>query len=708
VKDSVNEVVRILLVDDEPRNLDALESILDSSGCTLVRAQTADEALFAILHNDFAAIVLDIKMPGTDGLELAKLIKQRKRSEHVPILFLTAHSMDEKQVVHAYGVGGADFLSKPINPDVLRSKVAVFANLFRTTRALASAVEALNAEVAERQNAQELLRLAKEQLETRVVERTAELARANQEVRDNEERLRLALAVAQVATWEWDLTTGKMRWSADPEVVFGFPPGAFGPDSRISHAVHPDDIGVPEAALQRAASTGNFEAEYRAVRPDGSIVWIADRGRIVHDSNSNSTRILGVSVDLSKRKLAERSLRSELAERKRLEDTLRESDRRKDEFLATLAHELRNPLAPVRYSLKVLAVKDPATMEYKRAMDIVERQTQHMSRLIEELIDVNRISRNALELRKEPVELARIIAAAVETNHALIEQYGLELALAIPSEPIYLDADPVRLAQAFSNLLNNAAKYSKRAEGTGGISLTAKQEGSTAVIRVQDVGIGIDPALLAGVFEMFTQVGRSIGQSEGGLGIGLSLAKRLVEMHGGTIEALSEGIGKGSEFIVRLPVRETVRQDLSSAAHSSGPRQPLTRRRILIADDNPDVVESFEVMLRMYGHEVYTAFDGMEALEKAEQVLPDVIVLDLGMPRLNGYETARRIRERPWSREIVLIAITGWGNDNDKRRSSEAGFNVHLVKPVDATRILECLDARQTKSEKLHRTEQRF
>src|SRR6185295_2617752 len=226
-KESMDETVKILLVDDEPRNLDALESILQSTGCDLVRAQTADQALIAILQNEFAAIVLDIKMPGTNGLELAQLIKQRRRSQHVPILFLSAHSLDEKEILLAYGVGGVDFLSKPINPDILRSKIAVFVNLFRTTRALASTVEALNAEVLERQRAQEEFRLAKDELETRVLERTAELARANREVRDNEERLRLALAVAQVATWEWDLTSGKMRWSANPEVVFGFPAGSF-------------------------------------------------------------------------------------------------------------------------------------------------------------------------------------------------------------------------------------------------------------------------------------------------------------------------------------------------------------------------------------------------------------------------------------------------------------------------------------------------
>src|SRR5215471_12529029 len=395
----MDDAVNILLVDDEPRNLDALETILHSSDCTLFKAQTAEDALLAILQNEFAAIVLDIKMPGTSGLELARLIKQRKRSEHVPILFLTAHSLDEKEVLQAYGVGGVDFLNKPINPDILRSKVSVFVNLFRTTGALASAVEALNAEVAERQRAQEELRIAKDELESRVLERTAELARANREVRDNEERLRLALAVAQVATWEWDLATGKMRWSADPEIVFGFPSGSFGPNRRMSNAVHADDIASLETAFDRAMATGDFEAEYRAVRPDGSIVWIADRGRVVQNSNNQPTRIVGVSVDLTRRK--------------RLEEALLESDRRKDEFLATLAHELRNPLAPVRYAANVLGLKGPQTQELRWATEVIERQTQHMARLIDDLLDVNRISRNTLELRKVSVELSARISAAV-------------------------------------------------------------------------------------------------------------------------------------------------------------------------------------------------------------------------------------------------------------------------------------------------------
>ncbi|HET9131699.1 MAG TPA: histidine kinase dimerization/phospho-acceptor domain-containing protein, partial [Terriglobia bacterium] len=384
---------------------------------------------------------------GTNGLELARLIKQRKRSQHVPIIFLSAYSLDEKEILQAYGVGGVDFLTKPINPDILRSKVAVFANLFRTTRALASAVEALNTEVIERERVQEELRLAKDQLESRVLQRTAELANVNQELMDNEEWLRLALAVAHVATWEWDLQTGKMRWSANPEVLFGFPTGSFGSDSRISHAAHEEDVALLEAALSRAIQTGIYEVEYRAVRLDGSVVWIADRGRVVKDRENQQGRIVGVSVDLT--------------HRKHLEEALVESDQRKNEFLATLAHELRNPLAPVRYAVKVLDVKGPETPHLRWAVELIDRQIQHMARLIDDLLDVNRISRNALELRREKVELASVIAVAVETSRPLIEQGNHNLVLDIPEAPIYLNADTVRLAQVFSNLLNNATQHSR-------------------------------------------------------------------------------------------------------------------------------------------------------------------------------------------------------------------------------------------------------
>jgi CheY-like chemotaxis protein/two-component sensor histidine kinase len=313
-------------------------------------------------------------------------------------------------------------------------------------------------------------------------------------------------------------------------------------------------------------------------------------------------------------------------------------------------------------------------------------------------LDVNRITRNTLELRKETVNLASAIAAAAEASRPLIEGNRQELVVSVPSEPIYLQADGVRLAQIFSNLLNNASKYSKAPEGGGTIWVSAECSGDTAMITVRDSGIGIASSMLPKVFDLFTQVGHSVGHSEGGLGIGLALAKRLTEMHGGTIEARSEGLGHGSEFIVRLPLGVTARQQSRPAAAPDS--RDEQRWRILVADDNADVVETFQVMLQILGHEVEVALDGWEALEKAAQFRPDVIVLDVGMPKLDGVETARRLRQQSWAQDVVLIAVTGWGSEKDKRQTAEAGFNVHLVKPVDPTMIAKVLgDIAKTRRE---------
>jgi CheY-like chemotaxis protein/two-component sensor histidine kinase len=315
-----------------------------------------------------------------------------------------------------------------------------------------------------------------------------------------------------------------------------------------------------------------------------------------------------------------------------------------------------------------------------------------MARLIDDLLDVNRISRNMLELRRETIDLASVIAIAVETSRPLIEQRHHELIVSIPSEPIYLTADSVRLAQVFSNLLNNAALYTRETDSGDKIWLTAVREGDSAVISVRDNGAGIAPDMLPKIFEMFTQVHLS-SSSKRGLGIGLSLARRLVSLHGGTIDVRSDGIDLGATFTVRLPIplmefpeSPSVVEDAAPTLHNS------SKRRILFADDNRDVVESFQMMLRTLGHVVETALDGMEALKKADDFRPEVIVLDVGMPRLDGYETAKRIRQRAWARDVVLIAVTGWGNEKDKLRSAEAGFDIHLVKPVDATGIIEAIE----------------
>jgi PAS domain S-box-containing protein len=374
-------------------------------------------------------------------------------------------------------------------------------------------------------------------------------------------------------------------------------------------------------------------------------------------------------------------------ERVRLMRELREADRRKDEFLATLAHELRNPLAPVRTALQVLRLKGPASPELQWGRDVIDRQMQQMTRLIDDLLDVSRITRNRLELRKERVELARVIHGAIETSRPLIDAAGHELSITLPPDPIYVDADPTRLAQVFANLLNNAAKYS---ESSGKITLIAERQGSDVVVAVQDDGMGIPVEMLPRVFDLFTQVDRARGHAQGGLGIGLTIVKRLVEMHGGSVVAQSAGTGKGSEFIVRLPV-PIAQLSPSTAQPADALAEAPVRRRILIVDDNHDAATSLGMMLTLLGYETRTAFDGVAGLVAADEFRPETALLDLGMPRMDGLELARRIRQMNWGKDLVLIAITGWGQAEDRVRTREAGFDHHLVKPVDTAELATLL-----------------
>lgn len=377
---------------------------------------------------------------------------------------------------------------------------------------------------------------------------------------------------------------------------------------------------------------------------------------------------------------------------RQMRDALAESDRRKDEFLATLAHELRNPLAPVRNAIHILRARMPATPELQWARDVIDRQVTQMTRLIDDLMDVARISRGTIELRRERASLDEIIHTAVETSRPGIDAAGHDLVVRMPSEPIYLDADVVRLAQVFANLLNNAAKYT----GSGGhISVSVAHEAEIVTVTVQDSGIGIPADMLARVFEPFTQLDRSLDRSKGGLGIGLALAKRLVEMHGGSIEAHSPGSGEGSRFVVRLPV--STEQSTAQREDFTPPSPARGGKRVLVADDNYDSATSLGILLNDAGYDVRTAGDGSQALETAAHFLPDIILLDIGMPRLNGYEVARHIRSQPWGRATFLVALTGWGGAEHRRQTAEAGFDHHLTKPVDPgglTRLLATLPTR--------------
>jgi len=370
-------------------------------------------------------------------------------------------------------------------------------------------------------------------------------------------------------------------------------------------------------------------------------------------------------------------------------DELAEAARNKDEFLATLAHELRNPLAPIRNAVVVLETEGATVPLVKDAAAVISRQTAIMVRLIDDLLDIARVSSNKLDIRKQRVELAAIVESALESSRPLIDEFRHELTVSLPPEPITLDADPIRLAQVFLNLLNNSAKYTPPG---GHIRLTVERRGSEAAVSVRDDGLGIPTEMLEHVFEMFTQVDRSTERSQGGLGIGLTLVRRLVEMHDGYIEAHSDGVGKGSEFIVRLPVNSA---PLGAAPKSELPQSKgLTGRRILVVDDNKDSADSLRMLLRLKGNDVRTAYDGLAALEAAEEFRPELVLLDIGLPKLNGYEVAGRIRKQPWGRDVILVALTGWGQEEDRRRTEEAGFNIHIVKPLDVAELEQQLLAR--------------
>jgi signal transduction histidine kinase/response regulator RpfG family c-di-GMP phosphodiesterase len=381
---------------------------------------------------------------------------------------------------------------------------------------------------------------------------------------------------------------------------------------------------------------------------------------------------------------------ADLIERIRSAQVLKEADRRKDEFLATLAHELRNPLAPIRNAAQVLQMKGATPPQLQTARDIIIRQVQQMARLVDDLLDVSRITRGKVQLRKERMDLSAAVRSAVESVRPLIDAHAHQLTVTLPPEPVQLDADPIRLAQIFSNLLHNAAKYTEKG---GHIWVTAERRSGELVVSVRDTGIGISAEHLPRLFEMFSQIAPALERSQGGLGIGLALVKGLVELHGGSVEAQSAGSGKGSEFSVRLPAVDGPTQrpresDGNGAMSKAGPKC-----RILVADDLRDAVESLAMMLRLAGHDIQTAHDGLEAIQAAADFRPDVALLDIGMPRMNGYETAQSIRQHPWGKSMVLVALTGWGQEEDKRRATEAGFDHHLTKPVGPDALEKLLAA---------------
>lgn len=529
---NTTDKVNILLVDDQPGKLLSYEAMLSELGENLIKASSGREALEHLLKTDITLVLMDVSMPELDGFELAEIIRQHPRYQKTAIIFVSAVHLSDLDRLKGYESGAVDYVSVPVIPELLRAKVAVFAELYRKTRE----AERLTAE-----------------LERRVEERTAEL----------------------------------------------------------------------EASVARQI---------------------------------------------------------ELAEQ------LLEADRRKDEFLALLAHELRNPLAPVRNAASIMRMKSSHDPELVWCHDVIERQARQLTRLVDDLLDVSRITRGKIRLRMELVDLRTVLTDAIETSRPLIDSMGHELNVVMPSTPLMLRGDATRLTQVVANLLNNAAKYQHE---HGHIDVRIARDGEDAVILVKDRGIGISPKSMPRIFDLFTQGERAPDRAQGGLGIGLSLVKQMVELHGGIVRAESAGVGHGSEFIVRIPI---LNESMTPQSNGGAERPPAAEspRRILVVDDSVDAAESMAMLLRLRGHDVIVAHNGQDALQLAEEKPPAVVLLDIGLPGMDGYEVCRRFRAAGRT-DLRIIAMTGYGLEQDRQRAKEAGFDVHTVKPVAFADLVKLL-----------------
>lgn len=497
--------------------------------------------------------------------------------------------------------------------------------------------------------------------------------RTKEALRDSEARFRmLADNMAQLA-WTCE-QLGNVTWYNQRWLDYTGLPFADMQGWDWSKVQHPEHLERVVAGVKRAAETGApWEDTFPLRGKDGTYRWFLSRAVPIRDDAGAIVCWFGTNTDITELRDAQQALR--------------DADRRKDEFLALLAHELRNPLAPMRHAADILQLAGSDADAVQEMADVLERQVGHLARLVDDLLDVSRITRGTVTLRPERIALAAVIDQAVAATTPLVQSLGHDLTVTMPAQPLYLDADPVRLTQVVANLLHNACKFMDQG---GHITLTVEREGPQAVIRVRDRGIGIAADQLPRIFEMFTQVETSLEQARGGLGLGLTLVKNLVELHEGTVEAHSAGVGQGSEFLVRLPILAEALLPRPPAPSDDTP-VPTVPRRILVVDDNQDAVKSLARMLTRRGHVVHTAHDGLEAVEAAAAFHPDVVLLDIGLPGLNGYEAAQRMRAQPREHRLTLVALTGWDQEEDRRRSEAAGFDFHLVKPVRFAALAQIL-----------------
>ena len=504
----------------------------------------------------------------------------------------------------------------------------------------------------------------------------------------SERRLLLAMSSARMGVWDWDIGTSRVQWSGELESLHGLPEGGFdGTYEAFRALIHPEDQERVEAEIRKSVDTRSlYDSEFRIRGADGVVRWTGARGQVVLDRAGRPARMVGVGINITRQKALEEELRLRA-------EQMSEADRRKDEFLAMLAHELRNPLAPIVHAVELLGRGGPEIAD--RARKIIGRQSEHLTRLVDDLLDVSRITRGTVRLEVRRVELTEAIASTLDTWRQVFDQRGQELVVELPDEPMWVDVDPTRLAQAVSNLLQNAASFTPRG---GRITVSAREEEGQVVLRVRDTGAGMTPEVLATVFEPFIQGPPPAGGRPGGLGLGLTLVRRLIELQGGTAAGMSEGPGTGSEFSIRLPAAKLALR--SGESRDGGTEsEPMRRdegcRRVLVVDDNEDAREALRFLLEDEGHQVHTAADGPEALSVAASFVPDVVLLDIGLPGMDGYEVARRLRNIPQCRSVFIAAVSGYGQPEDRIRSQAAGFDEHLLKPVSAGPLLALLEQRR-------------
>jgi PAS domain S-box-containing protein len=648
VPNTTTTAARVLLVDDQPANLLALEAALDSLGVDMVRAMSGPAALAALEKQDFAAVLLDVRMPGMDGFEVAREIRSRARSRFTPILFVTAGDDADDAMLSAYALGAVDFLAKPLRTEVLKAKVGVFVELYRSKEEL---------RMRERRDFEQRLE-AKEERYRALFESMDEGFCVVKLLRGKDGR---------VTDYRFEEANGAFTMHTGLQDAVG----------RTMRELVPDHDAHWFELYERVADTGEstrFVEEAKAMKR-----WFDVYATRLGGAGSDLVAI--IFTDITQRLIAEQDMR-------RLNDELAQANRRKTEFLATLAHELRNPLAPLSNGLHLmrLASTKPEMLEKTRQM--MERQIQHMVHLVDDLLDVARISTGKVELRRHRIDLQEVVRTALETSASLIDAGGHRLTLELPSQPLPMDADPTRIAQVVSNLLNNAAKYTPQG---GRIALEVRVEGDQAVLTVSDTGIGLPPEALEKVFEMFAQV-PGTGKPQGGLGIGLSLVQSLVALHGGSVSASSPGVGKGSTFIVRLPLL-TKSTDTMADTNPTQTSSPSGQLHVLVVDDNTDAAESLGVLLDIEGHAAHIAHTGAEALQVAQSQALDVVFLDIGLPDMTGYDVARRLRMLPSMQNTMLVALTGWGTQDDRQRTRDAGFDRHLTKPAELPAVEELLRA---------------